>query len=366
MSATTTNRPPLRAAFIGAGKISDEHLRTVTSLDRATVVGVCDLSPAMARFCAERWGAPSWHTDHRAMLASVSPNVVHVLTPPHTHAAIVRDCVDAGADVIVEKPAAPTTEALDAMLAHAASRGRRVVENQNYRFNANVRRIESLVRMGALGEVCEVEARMSLGVRAGGRYADANLPHPSHRLPAGVLHEFVPHLAYLALMFAPKVERVAALWSNHGGGAPNDPFTVDDLDAVYTGGTAHGRVRFSCRAGPDCFTLIVRGTKGWAETDIFQPYLRVNVPRFGGKNLSPLVNHAAHGRVLLRASVKGFIDKVMQRTPYEGLAVFLTRTYEALQEGLEAPVTSADMRGAAGLIDAMVADGAPVAQGAAR
>lgn len=358
MTANPTTQAPLRAAVIGAGKISDEHLRTLTRFGRANVVGVCDLSPAMAKFAAGRWGAPAWFTDYRAMLSATSPQVVHVLTPPHTHMALVRDCLEAGAHVIVEKPAAPTGAELAAMLADAARCKRRVIENHNYKFNRAVRRIVSLVRDGALGEVCEVEARMSLGVRAGGRYADENLPHPSHRLPAGVLHEFVPHLAYLALLFMPSVDRVAACWSNHGGG-PNDRlFLYDDLDAVVIGGTTHARIRYSCRTGPDCFTLMVRGTKGWAETDLWQPYLRVNVPRMGGKNLSPLVNHVAHGRELIRAGFRGFFDKVMQRTPYEGLAVFLEGAYGALQDGIEAPVTPRDMERTAALIDAMLAEGA--------
>ena len=148
---------------------------------------------------------------------------------------------------------------------------------------------------------------MALPIRkAGGRYADANLPHPSHNLPAGVIHEFITHLCYLALRFLPASAtappRVAAAWSKHG----DEPlFKYDDLDALVIAGRSTRRIRFTSHAAPDCFTVTVRGTKGWAETDLFQPHLRVVVPRKGGQQLSPLVNQFVNGAGLVGASVRG-------------------------------------------------------------
>ena len=103
--------------------------------------------------------------------------------------------------------------------------------------------------------------------------------------------------------------------------------------------------------------MTVRGSKGWAQTDLFQPHLRVVVPRPGGKQLSPLVNQFANGIELVRSSVRGFTNKVMQRTPYEGLGTFLSRTYDALQRGGEPPVTFDDMDRVSRLIDALLAGG---------
>src|SRR5215204_6373682 len=98
----------LTAALIGTGKISEEHLKFLTASPRARVVGVCDLSPSLARYASERFGAGRPFTDYAAMLAEVKPDVVHVLTPPGTHVRLVGDCLRAGAHVIVEKPVAPT------------------------------------------------------------------------------------------------------------------------------------------------------------------------------------------------------------------------------------------------------------------
>ena len=350
---TSTTAAPLRAAAIGTGKISEEHLKFLTASPRSRLVGVCDLSPALAKFAAGRFGADDAYTDYADMLARAKPDVVHILTPPHTHARLVTDCLSAGAHVVVEKPVAPTHGEFLSLWDASQKAGRRLVEDHNYRFNQPVMAIEKLVAAGTLGTVYEVDVRMALAVRgAASRYMDACLPHPSHRLPCGVIHEFVSHLCYLALRFLPSVDRVGAAWSKHGTDAL---FKHDDLDALVIGGAVHARLRFTSHSGPDAFEVTVRGSDGWASTDLFQPHLRVVKPRRGGKQLSPLVNQVVNGVGLARAGVRGFRNKVMQRTPYEGLGTFLGLTYAALQTGQEPPVTFADMDGVSRLIEALLA-----------
>ncbi|HZK80673.1 MAG TPA: hypothetical protein VFC46_06385, partial [Humisphaera sp.] len=236
----------------------------------------------------------------------------------------------------------------------AESRGRKIVEDHNYRFNEPVQAMEKMVADGKLGEIREVDVRMALAIRnPGGRYMDSSLPHPSHRLPAGVIHEFITHLCYLTLRFLPSFERVTSAWSKHGS---DTVFKYDDLDALVIGGPVHARIRFTSHSAPDCFTMTVRGTKGWVETDLFQPHLRVVGPRKGGKQLEPLVNQFANGATLLKSSFTGFRNKIMQKTPYEGLRTFLDKTYDALRTGGEPPVTFSDMDKAGRLIEALLDD----------
>src|SRR6266545_494539 len=103
-----TNGHFLRAAVIGTGKISEEHLRFLAGEAGARLVGVCDLSPAVAKFAASRFKSENAFTDTAQMLDTARPDVVHVCTPAHTHAAVVTQCLNAGAHVIVEKPIAPS------------------------------------------------------------------------------------------------------------------------------------------------------------------------------------------------------------------------------------------------------------------
>ncbi|HEY9888079.1 MAG TPA: hypothetical protein V6D02_06740, partial [Candidatus Obscuribacterales bacterium] len=210
------------------------------------------------------------------------------------------------------------------------------------------------VNDGTLGAIQDVEIRVALNVRdSGGRFADENLPNPIHQMPAGVVHDLITHMVYLALPYLPSVDKVTAAWSNHGGG---DLFKYDDLDALVIGGQTHVRLRFSAYTQPDCFMVYVRGDRGYVETDLFQPYLRTVVPRSGGKQLSPLVNHFANGSTFVKASFQNFYRKIMQITPYEGLYKLMDKTYYALAHGQELPVNYQQMERTLSLIEALLAE----------
>lgn len=354
----------MKAVVIGTGVISEQHLAFLRDDARVELAGVCDLSPIAGRYAAERFEAAASYTDYAAMLDQTRPDVVHVLTPPQTHVRLAGDCLRAGAHVICEKPIAPTHDGLLELLDVAKQSGRRLIENHNYRFNPQVLEIEHAVAQGKLGKVHEVEARMTLGIRAGGRYADANLPHPSHKLPAGVIHEFLSHLVYLAQRFQATPEdgydRVAAAWSNHGGvDNPADAFQYDDLDALVIAGDCHARLRFSCHNGPDGFELNVRGSKGQMTAELFnRPRVSAELSR--GGQLAAILNQVGGGLRMMQSGVQSFTGKVMQRTAYEGLAVFLQQSYDALCDGTESPVSEPDMLRASGLIASLLEEGVRV------
>ncbi len=350
-----SDRTPLRAAVIGAGPISAEHLRFLSRSSAARLVGVCDLSHALGRYAAEKFGAETHYTDHLQMLDHAKPDVVHVLTPPHTHCKLAADCLKSGTHVIVEKPIAPTNEEFRILSAMAQWQGHALTEDHNYRFNEQILDMESMVDLGALGEVREVDIRMSLPItEKGSPFADENMPNPCHTLPAGALHDLLPHLCYLALRFVPPIEEVASHWTKH---SDHPLFEFDSLDALLFGGGVHTRLRFSSNQGPDCFTVVVRGSEGWVETDLFQPYVRLTIPRRAGPQLSPLVNQWVNGIGLAQSAFTGFLNKIRRKTPLEGMQTFLARTYTALRTGTELPVSHDDMDETTQLMDALVAEG---------
>lgn len=341
-------------------------------------MGVCDLSRIAATVAAERFHARRAYTDAAVMLAEARPDVVHVLTPPQSHVPLCRQAIEAGAHVICEKPITATYPELAALHAFAREHGRHLVEDHNYRFNPTVLAMESMVEQGGVGTVSDVEVRMQLDIRGEGRFSDTHFPHPAHRLPCGIIHDFITHLCYLTLRFVPAArsadaptaglppteprhpfQRISAFWSNHGEG-PGDVFRFDDLDATLLAGAVHARIRYSSYAHPTCFTIRVTGDRGELSTDLFLPHVRFNRVR-GHAQLSPLVNQITEGLTLIGSALNNFQRKVMQKTAYEGMQAFLGLVYDALsQEGLHRqslamPVTWADMAATSALVDDLLA-----------
>lgn len=345
----------ISVGVVGTGTITKEHLSYLSSSPRTRLVAVADLSPASAAYAAERWGAGHWYSSHQDMLAGSQPQVVHVLTPPTTHMQIVTDALLAGAHVICEKPLAATSQELTILQELADRQGRWLLEDQNYRWNEPVLALQELVTSGRLGRVREVEVRMALGIREGGAFADPHLRSPAHDLPAGPIHDLLPHLVYLGLLFLPEAarpDRVSAHWSNHGG--DDGLWRRDDLDAIVIAHGNHLRLRFTATTRPDAFSIVVRGDQGEAATDIFQPYVSVRSSRPVGKQLSPVVDHLSNGAQLMAAGVRNFTQKLLQHSAYHGLHTFLDLTYSALQSGGTPPLSRKDMEDTARLVDTLL------------
>lgn len=348
---------PFRVGIVGGGVISEQHMMALSNLRDVQVVGITDLSPSLAKYTAKRFGIPEWFTDYRQMLADRDCDVVHVLTPPATHQRIAHDCLSCGADVLVEKPIALSRPAFHSLWNHAEACGQLLMESQNYRFNEPVLRMQHLLESGQLGEVQEIEVRMCLPIASGGRLADRNFPHASHQLPAGALHEFITHLAYLFLKFLPgqsfqSVDSVHAAWRSTAG---NSSFLYDDLDALILSSHIRGRIRFSAQQLPASFQLSVRGSRGHAIAELFQSTILCNRIRTGGQHLTPCINAICGAGTLVRDGVSGLWRKIGNRTAYEGLHRFLEKTYTAWAIGKQAPVGYVEMDETLSLIDALLA-----------
>ena len=347
----TDNPKRLRAAVIGCGAIAHEHLGYLSSSPHVELVGVCDASRATAVFMSERFGSRAWFTDAASMLKEVKPDTVHVLTPPQTHATLVRMCLEAGAHMVCEKPMTGSAGETEALLADARKHGKFLIESRNLLFNDVAIAIDRLIEDGRLGDVREVDVLLSLDLTAG-PFGDLNLSGPGVQLPGGAVHDFLPHLAYLFLHFAGRLENVDHVTGFLENRSGNARVGYDHLDALIEAGEVRGRLRIASDISPPAFRLVVRGTERSAESDFYNPFLRVE----GGANVgkrAPL-EQIGSGLKLARAGIRNFFDKVRQHGTYHGMPRMLDSIYSALQSGENPPVSEADILATARLVDRLV------------
>jgi predicted dehydrogenase len=113
-----------RVAVAGAGAFGKNHLRIIHQSEHAELAGVYDLDPEHAARVAEPYGCRVF-----ANLAELAENAdaAVVATPTVTHSEVGCQLLEAGLDVMVEKPIAHTLEAGRA-LAEAAARNRRILQ----------------------------------------------------------------------------------------------------------------------------------------------------------------------------------------------------------------------------------------------
>ncbi|MET8154085.1 Gfo/Idh/MocA family oxidoreductase [Actinoplanes sp. NPDC005259] len=168
-----------RYALVGAGARAEMFVRAL-ALDHAgtaELVGLADVNPA--RMAAHnRWlaelGAKPVPTcapeGFAAMLRAERVDEVLVTSVDHTHAGYVVTALDAGCDVITEKPMTVDVDGCRRILAAVERTGRRVSVAFNYRFNPLHEAVREVLAAGEIGEVGSVHFEWLLDVRHGADY----------------------------------------------------------------------------------------------------------------------------------------------------------------------------------------------------
>jgi predicted dehydrogenase len=330
--------PAVRAAIVGLGAISLEHIEKLLRQANVEIVGLCDLDGPVVTAVCERYGIDVPFIDFEAMLAAARPDIVHVLTPPQSHRGLAVTALEAGAHVLVEKPIAPTADDYAAMRDAARSAGRCLVENYNWRQAAVVRRALEVWRSGAIGDVVHVDVVFG-GVLSGegGPVGDREVVHFSHALPGGALQNFASHPVSIALAFMDRCVGVSTMRRRLDPAMRSD----DELRVLLAGERSSGLVSVTRHAEPPSFTLRVAGTEGAIEADLYNDRLFVAGP---GGGVAKVVNGVRHGLNLLGGTAGLFAKTVTSRLDhFEGLENLIESLYRAVSEGAEPPVTLAEM-----------------------
>lgn len=272
----------LRTVVVGAGYVATHHLAALSRLDFVELVGLCDRDRAAADTLAARFGIPRVAAS-LAEFADARPDMVYVLTPPASHAALAIEAMDMGCHVLVEKPMADSVADCEAMLAKAHATGRKLGVNHSDLFDPVLMRALEAAREGDIGEV------LSVDIVRNSEYP----PYAGGPLPGQVAQGSYPfrdlgvHGFYTIEAFLGPIESAEVRWQSRGGD-PNLAF--DEWQAQARTARGVGRLLLSWNARPMENRLIVRGTRGIIEVDRFTQVCRVHKVLPGPKFIGILLN----------------------------------------------------------------------------
>ena len=112
-------------AVIGAGGIANNvHLPSLAQIEDARLVAICDLHKEKAQKAAEKYGIPSVYTSMYEMFEKEKLDGVFVLVEPDRMFRAVNDCLDAGLNVMMEKPAGITSYQANSLVRKSRQAGR--------------------------------------------------------------------------------------------------------------------------------------------------------------------------------------------------------------------------------------------------
>jgi predicted dehydrogenase len=336
--------PRIRAALVGCGRIAHVHCGYLRQLAQVELAGACDNSRAAREAFTARWQLPTY-ADVEELLAAAQPQVVHVLTPPATHAGVAIQLLDAGVHVLVEKPMALTVAEADAMIAAAARTAKCLSVDHNRWFDPVMQRVRDLLAAGTLGSLVGVD------VFQGAAVGEAELPagqegHWKASLPGGILYDLAPHPAYLLRGLVGVIDDVQVVTRTGGDGK------LREVRAIVDGERALGALTISLETRPFMSRVTVYGSVMTAEANLNNMTLVVRRTRQVPKLLGKVLPNLDEAIQLLRATAVNGIEFLRGRQRYyPGMGLHFRALYDALAAGKPPPVRAEDGREAVWLLE---------------
>lgn len=157
----------VKVAVIGSGNIArSAHVPAYARNPLAEIKYLVDIIPKRALELAEKYNVPYTVADFREILEDKEVEVVSICTSNDTHAPIAIACLNAGKNVLCEKPAAVNLELVNDMKKAAERNGRILNIGVMNRFNTEVNKIKEMIDEGELGKIyhiyCSFRAHRSI------------------------------------------------------------------------------------------------------------------------------------------------------------------------------------------------------------
>ncbi|VAX34085.1 Oxidoreductase, Gfo/Idh/MocA family [hydrothermal vent metagenome] len=133
----------IRVAVIGTGYLGRHHARVFSEIEETELVGVVDIDKDRAGEIAEQYGCQAF-VNYRDVLPLV--DALSIVTPTTTHHEIAMSSLQAGKDLLVEKPFTLTIEEAEGLIAEAESSGRIIQVGHLERFNPVVLYMEEKLK----------------------------------------------------------------------------------------------------------------------------------------------------------------------------------------------------------------------------
>jgi len=212
----------IRAGLVGfgmAGRVF--HAPLLSSVEGVELAAVMERSSNKA---AERYPGIRVYRSLEAMLADVSLGLFVVATPNGTHFAIAKEILQAGKNVVVDKPMTLTSAEAAELIALAKAKKALLAPFFNRRWDSDFLTVQNLIHESSLGRLVALESRMD-------RWRPAPLTERFWKerpeAGGGTLLDLGPHLADQALVLFGKPEAVGAevVREKDGSGA-NDSITI--------------------------------------------------------------------------------------------------------------------------------------------
>jgi len=208
----------------GAFNMGRQHLREMQAAGM-TPVAVAETDPSRLAVASADFPGIGTYPGVAEMLANSAVNLIVLITPHNTHAALALQCLKAGRHVVCEKPLAITTAEVDAMIRAAAKSGVMLSTYHNRHWDGHILLAVNLVRKQKLiGDVVRIECHM------GGYNQPGDWWRSSNTVSGGILYDWGVHLLEYSLQLIDSPVTEVSGFAHRGFWAPKTAWKTDTID----------------------------------------------------------------------------------------------------------------------------------------
>ena len=189
----------VRFGLIGYGLWGRHHARAIAQAPGATLAAIACRTPETADAARKDWPDAAVDLDYRALLARRDIDAVDIVVPNDLHEEIGVAALEAGKDVLLEKPLAPTLAACDRLIDTARRTGRVLSVGHELRLSEQWSAIKQLIDGGDLGDLRCVSFNL---FRFPYRPGAGGWRHDCHRVGSWIMEELVHHFDLVLWYFA--------------------------------------------------------------------------------------------------------------------------------------------------------------------
>lgn len=138
--------------IIGCGMISSYHAQSIQEINGARLVGFADVNAEAARASAAKFAVRPFETVER-LLECDDIEIVSICVPNGLHAKVAIAALDAGKNVVLEKPMCISVKECDEIIDKCEQTGKLLTVISQFRYEPYVEAIKNAVDSGALGRL---------------------------------------------------------------------------------------------------------------------------------------------------------------------------------------------------------------------
>ena len=147
-----------RIAMVGFGGMAEWHFDEIRTIEGLEIAGIWDIKEQRRAYAAQK--GLRLYKSLEDLLADEQTDLVLIATPNDVHKPVAIAAMEAGKNVISEKPITLSSADLQEMAAVSERTGRFLTVHQNRRWDEDYLTVKEILREGRLGELFRLESRV--------------------------------------------------------------------------------------------------------------------------------------------------------------------------------------------------------------